>query len=421
MMLLTGGRWIPSGFARSARTLRAAGASVPLRGLGSLASFSRPPAPGLPVDTAEIDVLHVGLDTLEPEGVIQWAADSGNVAMMSSFGIQAAVLLHMATRVKPDIPVLMVDTGYLFPETYTYAEELKDALDLNLTVVSPAMSSARMEATYGKLWESEVDDDHKTYGAITKTEPMSRALASLEIRPDFILSGLRAGQTETRKNMKRITAQADGTFKVLPMLRMSDDDVDRYFEQHNLPQHPLLRKGFVTVGDWHSSRPLQEGETKADARNTRFGGRFQECGLHVQPDESSVPEIKVTASTPSEAPAKKSTESILSATTRTETSCYVSHLVKKRMDDGSMCKKCNDVTRRLKADGLESLIGGISIADTKEPKSDGITLAEHFSQDKAPFFLVKDECALDASWTPITVYGEWKRLMKKQQQMQQRA
>lgn len=364
-------------------------------------------------------MVNARLEDAAPEQVIAWAANAGNLAMMSSFGTQAVVLLHMATQVKPDIPVVMVDTGFLLPETYEYVEELTSMLGLNLTIASPSMSAARMEAVYGKLWESDEDADHKLYGKLTKTEPMARGLASLDVAPELMLSGLRAGQTETRKNMQRVTQQPDGTFKVLPLLQMSDDDVDEYLSHHKLPAHPLVSKGYVTVGDWHSSRPLAEGETREDARSTRFGGRFQECGLHVT-DDAEVDAMQGRDAMAAFAEARleltrEKSERVLSSTESAEGSCFVSHLVKKRLEDGSMCKKCNDVSAKLKADGLEDLVGGISIAETTDKESDGVALAEHFEQEKAPFFLVKDSCDVNAEWKPIYAYGKWKKLVQQKQ------
>lgn len=141
----------------------------------------------------------------DPVGAITWAAREfdGRVAMSTSFGIQAAVLLHMATRVMPNIPVVWVDTGYLPKETYTYAEELKQTLGLNLIVSSNvAWSPARMEAIYGKLWEKDDTESHTLYGKLRKVEPLASGLASIAPNPLVLLSGLRAGQTKARASME---------------------------------------------------------------------------------------------------------------------------------------------------------------------------------------------------------------------------
>merc|ERR1712070_896906 len=118
-------------------------------------------------------------------------------------GTQAAVLLHMATRVIPDIPVIMIDTGYLFHETHDYAKQLTDILGLNLVVAK----ADPIEEKYGRLWESERKEDHALYGRLTKKEPLARALASLKAPPDFMLSGLRASQTAARAKMDNVQIQ----------------------------------------------------------------------------------------------------------------------------------------------------------------------------------------------------------------------
>lgn len=274
------------------------GAPAPFVG----SSDAMPDLTGAPADLRQVAL---DLKESEPEEVVEWAQSVGNVAMISSFGMQAAVLLHMANAIIPGIPVLMIDTGYLPKETYLYAEELKERLNLNLIVVSNAeWSPARMEAIHGKLWEQDDAQAHKLYGQITKVAPLMAGLAALEVSPDVLLSGVRASQTAARANMPRVSRQGDGRVKALPLLNMSDDDIDFYFWDHELPRHPLAAEGYVTVGDWHSSRPLEEGE---DARDTRFGGKFQECGLHLEeeaPQKAPGPHDLNCIETDQEAPAK---------------------------------------------------------------------------------------------------------------------
>jgi len=333
---------------------------------------------------------------------LSWAAATGPVAMISSFGAQAAILLHMANQVIPGIPVISVDTGYLPPETYRYMEELRYRLDLNLIVVNNTeWSPARMEAIHGKLWEHPDSDAHKLYGAMRKTEPLAAALDAIEPMPLLLLSGLRASQTAARANMPRIAKQPDGRLKVLPMLHMSDREVEAYFEEYDLPQHPLVARGYVSIGDWHSSRALQPGESADDARKTRFGGKFEECGLHVSSHVLAKPQEETRARTALE---------IIAPTPYNESTGFATHLVKKRLEDGEMCRKCKDVQGKLETDGTMELVGGISVADLANPTSDGLTIAEHFDEKKAPFFVVKE---YDGPWTVVYSYGQWKTMMKK--------
>jgi phosphoadenosine phosphosulfate reductase len=217
---------------------------------------------------------------------IEWAKEAfdGKVLMSTSFGMQSAVMLHMVTRVIPDIPVVWIDTGYLPPETYRFAQALVRRLKLNLHVYQSDISPARMEALHGRLWENESDTAHQLYGVLRKVEPMQRALR--ELNGQCMLSGVRKGQTKHRARMQRVElVEAQGHYKVAPLLYWSEADVDAYIQEHGLPYHPLKLKGYETVGDAHSSRPRTAGDK--DARATRFGGRGQECGLHTVTSDAS--------------------------------------------------------------------------------------------------------------------------------------
>ncbi len=131
------------------------------------------------------------LEKLDAEGRVAWALENlpGDYVLSSSFGIQAAVSLHLVNQIRPDIPVILTDTGYLFPETYQFIDELTDKLKLNLKVYRATESAAWQEARYGKLWEQGVEGIEK-YNEINKVEPMNRALKELNAQTWF--AGLRA-------------------------------------------------------------------------------------------------------------------------------------------------------------------------------------------------------------------------------------
>lgn len=210
--------------------------------------------------------------------IIEWAdnAFGDGLVMSSSFGIQAAVMLHLVTQVVPDIPVIWIDTGYLPAETYQFAEDLTQRLNLNLKVYQSPMSPARMEALYGKLWEKHDLESLNFYDKIRKVEPMQRALQ--ELQATAWLAGLRSNQTEHRKSLDPVNRQSE-LYKVLPILDWTSKDVYDYLTDHNLPYHPYFDQGYTTVGDWHSSRPLMASDE--NERDTRFHGVKQECGLHL--------------------------------------------------------------------------------------------------------------------------------------------
>lgn len=192
----------------------------------------------------------------------------------TSFGLQSAVMLHLIHENAPEIPVVFIDTGFLFPETYQYAEELCGILPkLDLRVYQPTVSGARMQALWGNLWKGSADDQER-YATLTKIEPMNRALR--EIGADVWLSGLRRSQSETR-SVRPFVEQQKKTLKAYPIIDWADAQVDTYLQQHDLPRHPLSEKGYLTMGDWHSTRPAENGT----AVGTRFNGEKFECGLHL--------------------------------------------------------------------------------------------------------------------------------------------
>lgn len=197
----------------------------------------------------------------------------------TSFGLQSAVMLHLIHEHAPKVPVVFIDTGYLFPETYRYIEQLSGLLDkLDLRIYQPAVSAARMEALWGRLWEGGPEDMDR-YAMITKIEPMNRALRDLGA--DVWLSGLRRSQSKTRSD-RPFVEQQKKTLKAYPILDWADVQVDLYLRQNDLPPHPLADKGYVTMGDWHSTNPVENG----DAEATRFGGQKYECGLHLASNAS---------------------------------------------------------------------------------------------------------------------------------------
>jgi len=195
----------------------------------------------------------------------------------SSFGIQSAVMLHMMTQHVPDIPVLLFDTGYLFPETCRFVDELKERLDLNLKVFRADMSPAWQEARFGQLWE-QGEEGLKKYNNLNKVEPMQRAMSKVGAGTWY--SGLRRSQAESRLDRKILEFQ-HGRVKFHPIVDWSNRDVHFYLKEHDLPYHPLWEQGYVSVGDTHTTRKLEDGMREED---TRFNGMGRECGLHVDQD-----------------------------------------------------------------------------------------------------------------------------------------
>ncbi|MFM6190371.1 MAG: phosphoadenosine phosphosulfate reductase [Planktothrix sp.] len=230
----------------------------------------------------DLNAVNQQLANADATTVVEWAADvfGEGLVMSTSFGIQAAVMLHLVTNVVPNIPIIWVDTGYLPTETYIFAEQLTERLNLNLKVYQSPMSPARMEALHGRLWEKNDVDALNYYDKIRKVEPMQRALK--ELKATAWLAGLRADQTHHRKTLRQVTQQS-GRYKVHPILSWNSRDIYQYLTTYNLPYHPYFDLGYTTVGDWHSSRPLMA--TDENERDTRFRGLKQECGLHLPQTE----------------------------------------------------------------------------------------------------------------------------------------
>lgn len=228
-------------------------------------------------DAIDLKAANAALEKLDAPARVAWALEHGPgvAALSSSFGAQSAVALHLLTQQRPDIPVILVDTGYLFPETYRFADALIDRLKLNIQVFRPLVSRAWMEARHGRLWEQGVVGIEQ-YNNLRKVEPMRRALDELDVGTWF--TGLRRQQSTSRTDTPIV--QLRGTrWKVSPIADWTDRDIWQYMKAHDLPYHPLWDEGYVSIGDIHTTRRWEPGMREED---TRFFGLKRECGIHEQ-------------------------------------------------------------------------------------------------------------------------------------------
>lgn len=225
--------------------------------------------------------MNAELEQMTAQERVRWALEflDGNFALASSFGIQSAVMLHLVTQESPNVPVILTDTGYLFPETYQFVDFLTERLNLNLKVYRSELSPAWQEARYGQLWTQGVDGI-KQYNKMNKVEPMRRALEELAVKTWF--SGLRREQSSSRATLPVLAIQ-NGKFKFLPLIDWSEQDIDEYLLKHDLPYHPLLAQGYRSVGDVHTTVKWEPGMKEEE---TRFFGLKRECGLHEDDAES---------------------------------------------------------------------------------------------------------------------------------------
>jgi len=220
------------------------------------------------------------LEKLSAEERVLWAKEAfgDKLVMTTSFGIHSAVMLHLVNQVVPGIPVIFIDTGYLFPETYRFAAELTERLQLNLKKYQAKMTAAEQEALFGRLWEKGLEG-LKKYNLMNKVEPMDRAVK--ELGAVGWLAGLRRDQASSRKELQVVEKQNKVT-KVYPIIDWDARRTHRYLTENELPYHPLWEEGYVSMGDWHSTSKLMDGMSE---EATRFNGMKRECGLHEVSDQ----------------------------------------------------------------------------------------------------------------------------------------
>ena len=197
---------------------------------------------------------------------------SGRIALVSSFGAEAAVLAHMVAQIDPAMPVVFLDTGKLFGETLRYRDELAARLGLtDVRSVQPDPERVRNLDADGVLWYG--NPDMCCY--IRKVEPLARALAGF----DASITGRKGFHGGDRSQLARIEAAEEGRIKINPLADWSRDDIEAYFETYDLPRHPLEADGFLSIGCMPCTDRVAPGE---DIRAGRWRGSAKnECGIHL--------------------------------------------------------------------------------------------------------------------------------------------
>ena len=200
---------------------------------------------------------------------------AGNVAVVSSFGAESAVLLHLVAQVAADTPVLFLDTGKHFVETLAYRDTLTKHLGLtNVVVLQPDAAELAARDESGLRWSYDPDGCCE----IRKVRPLAKALAGF----DSSITGRKAFQSSTRANLPRFeldSSDSAGRLKVNPLIDWSAADIAAHFAAHNLPAHPLVAAGFPSIGCSPCTSQVAEGE---DPRAGRWKGWDKtECGIHT--------------------------------------------------------------------------------------------------------------------------------------------
>ncbi|CZR63973.1 probable PHOSPHOADENOSINE PHOSPHOSULFATE REDUCTASE [Phialocephala subalpina] len=227
--------------------------------------------------------LNQTLNNLSPIDVLRWAKITfPNLYQTTAFGVSGLVTLDMLSKLQtetpslPTIDAIFLDTLYHFQETIDLVEKAKARYpNVNLHVYKPegVSTTAEFEAKHGKeLWKTNPD----LYDWVAKVEPAQRAYSDLSVAA--VLTGRRRSQGAKRESLDIIEVDEAGLIKINPLASWSFREVEDYIKEHDVPYNELLDRGYKSVGDWHSTEPVKEGE---DERAGRWKGQQKtECGIH---------------------------------------------------------------------------------------------------------------------------------------------
>ena len=191
------------------------------------------PTERMPTVELDLDSVNSALRDASAAEVVQWALSLGKKTIATtSFGRNAAVMLHLVSDVDKSVPTIWVDTGYNLRDTYVVAERLIRDLQLNMHVYSPQMTSERRNAIMGGIPTIDEEEQHQKFTQQVKLEPFAEALAEFE--PEVWLTGIRQEETEHRKSLDIVSVDHRGIIKVAPIFYWSEDRVEEYMEQYKL-------------------------------------------------------------------------------------------------------------------------------------------------------------------------------------------
>ncbi|MDE8650430.1 phosphoadenylyl-sulfate reductase [Novosphingobium album (ex Liu et al. 2023)] len=234
-------------------------------------------------DAVRLNRLFRGTDTLEMLETLLQERMAGDVAIVSSFGAESAVLLHLVSRVDPAVPVLFLETGKHFPETLAYRDLLVERLGLTgLHNLTPDPAELAKKDESGLRWSYDPDGCCE----IRKVKPLARALAGF----DAAFTGRKAFQASTRSSLPRFEidmTDAQGRLKINPLIDWSPERIAAYIAEHDLPPHPLVAEGYPSIGCSPCTSKVAPGE---DPRSGRWKGWDKvECGIHVPGQDDGTP------------------------------------------------------------------------------------------------------------------------------------
>lgn len=226
--------------------------------------------------TFDIEALNAKFEKEQPEVILRWAIHEfrPRVALSSSFQTESIALLHMASQIDPNVKIFFLETGFHFKETLDFKKLVIERLGLKNVEDLKADPKAREELI--KQYQNEPYKHNPDLCCqINKVEPLERAMKGL----DAWVSGIRRSQSKTRKDIKIIEEYQDGLYKINPLANVTSGDIWWYIKEHNLPKHELFDKGYLSIGCWPCTKPIQPGD---DERSGRWAGLEKtECGIHT--------------------------------------------------------------------------------------------------------------------------------------------
>ena len=214
------------------------------------------------------------LEQAPPERILSWACDRfrPDVMLTCSFQHDGVVLAHMLHGIAPDVPVVFINTGFHFPETLAYRDEILRRFGLNLVELHPIMPRAEFAERHGLDLYARSPD---LCCHINKVEPLRQYLPGIRAW----INGRRRDQASTRHAIAAVEAYQDGLYKVNPLASWTSRDTFYYLERHGIPLHPLFEQGYASIGCAPCTRPVLPGEQERDGR---WAGQAKtECGLHT--------------------------------------------------------------------------------------------------------------------------------------------
>ncbi|KAF9498752.1 Phosphoadenosine phosphosulfate reductase thioredoxin [Pleurotus eryngii] len=240
-------------------------------------ALSLPRPLGLPLAPDTLDLINSYLKDLTPEEILKWAIGYvPGLYQTTAFGLTGLVAIDMLSKItSTPPPLIFLDTFYHFPETYDLVEEVKQRYTVPVHVYKPegCESVQDFERKYGeRLWENDED----TYDYAVKVEPAKRAYETLGVKA--VVTGRRSSQGGDRASLQPLEVDSTGLLKLNPLFSWNFHFVEWYITQNAVPRNKLLDQGYKSIGDWHSTSKVADGQ---DERAGRWAGKEKsECGLH---------------------------------------------------------------------------------------------------------------------------------------------